>query len=111
MSANAPPPGKAQALARQAPHTTQAQREQACLRANRFDVCAGQLGFLHDELLEINVLSEGHLRRANLEDMAPGLLIGKWELNLAVKPTRPQKSGIKSVCAIGGHNDFDMQAK
>ena len=54
-------------------HPTLAQRHQTGFRANRSNIGSGEIVLLVDELVQIHVVTEGHLRRVESEDLLLGV--------------------------------------
>jgi hypothetical protein len=63
-----------------------------------------------DELLEVDVIGQGHAARVNLEDVALRLDVGQRELDLAVDTTGTKQRGIQGLDAIRCHDDLRRAA-
>lgn len=92
-------------------HATFSQGHETSFSADRFDVSAGQIVLRHDELREIDVGRQRHLRRVDVKDATFGLLIGQREFDLSINSTRSDQSGIESLNAICRHDDFDVATR
>ena len=64
-----------------------------------------ECAYLDDGLI-VNVTMFVHGCRVDLEDLESRLLVGKWHLNLAIKPARAQKCGIQRVRSVSRHDKF-----
>lgn len=54
-------------------HPALAQRHQTGFRADRSNIGPGKIIFLVDKLVQINVVTKGHLRRVKSEDLLLGI--------------------------------------
>ena len=54
------------------PHTTLAERHKTCLGADGLDVSTRKVVLLVDELIEVDVVTEGHLRSVQGKDLLLG---------------------------------------
>merc|ERR1712139_556587 len=67
--------------------------------------CAGhELG----NLTKVDAARQVHLARMDLQNLKPRVLVGCWELNLAVNPAWPEKRRVQDVDAVGRHDDLDI---
>ena len=87
-------------------HAPLAQRQEAGLSAHRLDVGARELVLRHDELLEVDVIGEIHLRRVDLEDVPAGLLVGSGELDLAVDARRADERWVEGLDLVRREDDL-----
>lgn len=55
------------------PHPAFSQRHQTSFRANGADIGTGEIVLLVDELIEVDVVTEGHLRSVQGEDLLLGV--------------------------------------
>eukprot|EP00760_Papus_ankaliazontas_P034685 PhM_4_TR738/c0_g1_i2/m.100043 len=80
----------------------------ARLLAHGRDLGAGELVRPRDEVLQIDLLGQVHLRRGDLEDEALRAAVGQRELDLAVEAAGAQQRGVERVPPVRGHDDLDV---
>ncbi len=78
------------------------------LGADGLDVGPTQIVLAHDELLEVDVLGQGHLGRVDVEDVALGLDVRQGEFDLAIDPAGTDEGWIKALDLVGRHDDLDV---
>mmetsp|Transcript_385 Transcript_385/g.996 ORF Transcript_385/g.996 Transcript_385/m.996 type:complete len:285 (-) Transcript_385:792-1646(-) len=89
-------------------HPPLTEREEPRLRAHGLNVRTAQLVLGHHELLEVDVLREGHAPRMDVEDAALRLHVGEGELDLAVDAAGAQQRGVEGLDPVGGHDHLDV---
>lgn len=91
-------------------HSSFTKRNQAGFRTHSFDVRARQILLGHDELLQVDIVSQTHLACVDAEDLSLSLLVREWELNLAVDTTWADQSRIKPFDLVRSHDDLHVAA-
>src|SRR5690349_12863261 len=66
------------------------------LNANSLDLCSVELITASRQLGPVNVLRHVHLSTVDPQDICTSLLVGDWELNLAVQTTRAKQRRIQN---------------